>query len=108
MKKRLFAAVCMGLAVAACVPPVNAYASTDHYANASTLKSREGWDSWVKDWNSIAKDDTKVSMAPGADETQLNFAWYSKVVSGQKDTPIVLIGTDRVIKKIHRKGQSGR
>ena len=95
MRKRLFAAVCMGLAVAACVPAVNAYASTDHYANASTLKSREGWDSWVKDWNSIAKDDTKVSMAPGADETQLNFAWYSKAISGQKDTPIVLIGTDK-------------
>lgn len=31
---------------------------------------------------------TKVSLTPGADETELNFAWYSKD-NGKAATPVV-------------------
>ena len=81
MKRRMITAVCMGMAVMAAVPAMNTFASTSHYADSSTLSSDSSWTDWVQKWNSVAADDTKVSIAPGADETQLNFAWYSKVES---------------------------
>ena len=41
-----------------------------------------------------AADFTKVSLTPGADDTQLNFAWYSE--KGDSDaTPVVHFGTDK-------------
>ena len=39
----------------------------------------------------MAADYTKVSMTPGKDESELNFAWYSK--ADGKDTPVVHFGT---------------
>ncbi len=37
------------------------------------------WTSWKNEWNSQVKTDwTQISLTPGTDETQLNFAWYSK------------------------------
>ena len=36
----------------------------------------------------------QVSLTPGADETELNFAWYSKD-NGQAATPVVHFGTDK-------------
>lgn len=51
------------------------------------------WDAWVAQWDSVATDYTKVSLTPGADETQLNFAWYSKTADGAA-TPVVHFGTD--------------
>lgn len=32
----------------------------------------------LENWSTIRTDFTKVVLAPGADESQLNFAWYSK------------------------------
>ncbi len=49
----------------------------------------------VKEWETVAADYTKVSLTPGADETQLNFAWYSKTESGKAATPVVHFGTDK-------------
>lgn len=95
MKRRMITAVCMGMAVMAAVPAMNTFASTSHYADSSTLSSDSSWTDWVQKWNSVAADDTKVSIAPGADETQLNFAWYSKVESGKAATPVVLFGKDK-------------
>ena len=36
------------------------------------------WEAWCDKWETIKNDWTQVSMSPGADETQMNFAWYSK------------------------------
>ena len=33
---------------------------------------------WDANWADTAADFTKVSLTPGADDTQLNFAWYSE------------------------------
>lgn len=31
----------------------------------------------LDNWSTIQKDFTQVALAPGADPSQLNFAWYS-------------------------------
>ena len=47
------------------------------------------WEDWVKEWGDVSSDYEKVSIAPGADETQMNFAWYSKVEPGFPATPVL-------------------
>lgn len=64
----------------------------DHYNDSSVTGT--DWDAWVAQWESVATDYTKVSLTPGADETQLNFAWYSKTADGAA-TPVVHFGTDK-------------
>ena len=64
----------------------------DHYNDSSVTGT--DWDAWTAQWDSVATDFTKVSLTPGADETQLNFAWYSKVADGEA-TPVVHFGTDK-------------
>lgn len=70
---------------------VSVSALPDQYNDASVTGS--DWDAWVADWDTVATDYTKVSLTPGADETQLNFAWYSKTADGAA-TPVVHFGTD--------------
>lgn len=64
-----------------------------HY-NDSSVTGGDRWQEWVDNWETIASDFTKVSLTPGADETELNFAWYSKG-TGEEATPIVHFGTDK-------------
>ena len=64
----------------------------DHYNDSSVTGT--DWDAWVAEWENVATDYTKVSLTPGADETQLNFAWYSKTADGAA-TPVVHFGTDK-------------
>ena len=64
----------------------------DHYNDSSVTGT--DWDAWTAQWESVATDFTKVSLTPGADQTQLNFAWYSKVADGEA-TPVVHFGTDK-------------
>ena len=64
----------------------------DHYNDSSVTGT--DWDAWVAQWESVATDYTKISLTPGADETQLNFAWYSKTADGAA-TPVVHFGTDK-------------
>ncbi|MDO5392447.1 MAG: fibronectin type III domain-containing protein, partial [Eubacteriales bacterium] len=52
------------------------YAATEHYQDSTV---RAGWNQWAEHWaNSVSKDYEKVALTPGADETKMNFAWYSK------------------------------
>lgn len=63
------------------------------YTHGSDVTSTDtSWSDWQQEWQTVATDYTKVSMTPGADETQLNFAWYSE---GSVDdaTPAVRIST---------------
>lgn len=71
-----------------------AFAGTDHYNDSSITGSQTGWDEWVANWEETSADYTKVSITPGADETQLNFAWYSEKTDSEA-TPIVRFGTDK-------------
>ena len=70
------------------------FASAADY-NDSSVTGAAGWQAWTEAWNTIATDYTQVSMTPGADETQLNFAWYSKDETGKSATPVVHFGTDK-------------
>ena len=92
MKKRLLTgAVCGALLVGTAIP---ALAATVHYNDGAAVGGSAEWTAWTQEWDSVATDYTKVSMTPGADETELNFAWYSKD-EGKAATPVVHFGTDR-------------
>ena len=70
------------LAAAMVCQPVSvlADAAPDGKTDASqTAAAQNGaWEAWCEEWESVKDDWTQVSMSPGADETKMNFAWYSK------------------------------
>ena len=91
MRRKLIAGLLTALSVTMVCP--SAYASTDHYTDSSVVGADSGWSDWDAAWETTAADFTKVSLTPGADDTQLNFAWYSE--KGDSDaTPVVHFGTD--------------
>lgn len=79
--KRKKAAVLI-LAAALLCQPVSALADAapDGMTDASQTEAAQdgAWEAWCEEWETIKNDWTQVSMSPGADETQMNFAWYSK------------------------------
>ena len=92
IKKRLLVGgVCGALLIGTMVP---ALAATVHYNDGSTVGGRAEWTAWTEEWNTVATDYTQVSLTPGEDETELNFAWYS-LDNGSAATPVVHFGTDR-------------
>ena len=92
MKKKLIVGMLSLCSIATVCPSV--YASTDHYADSSVIGADSGWGDWQTNWEATATDFTKVSLTPGADDTQLNFAWYSEK-GDSAATPIVHFGTDK-------------
>ncbi len=69
------------------------FAATEHYNDSSAVASEEDWNAWVSNWETMAADYTTVSLTPGNDETELNFAWYSEKTDAEA-TPVVHFGTD--------------
>lgn len=88
--KHLFAGVLTGVMLFTTMP--TAFAAS-HYNDASATGTSASWSSWATTWAETAAEFTKVSMTPGADQTKLNFAWYSK--DSSKQTPIVHFGTSK-------------
>lgn len=70
------------LSAALICQPISAFAEAapDGMTDASKTEAAQGgaWEAWCSQWESVKDDWTQVSMSPGADETQMNFAWYSK------------------------------
>ena len=70
------------LAAALVCQPVSVFADAapDGMTDASQTEAAQNgaWEAWSEEWETIKNDWTQVSMSPGADETQRNFAWYSK------------------------------
>ena len=64
----------------------NVFAADDDKWTEAT--KGEAWDEWCERWEIIKTDWTQLSLTPGADATQLNFAWYS--VFGEEN-PIVKV-----------------
>ena len=91
-RNKVLAGVLTGALVLSAGPM--ALAATANYNDSSVTGGSAAWQDWVKEWETVAADYTKVSLTPGADETQLNFAWYSKD-DGKAATPVVHFGTDR-------------
>jgi len=72
---------------------MTALAATVHYNDSSVTGKSAAWLAWEAEWEENASDFTKVSIAPGTDETELNFAWYSKKTN-EAATPVVHFGTE--------------
>ena len=75
------AAMLVLTATLVCQPmSVFADAAPDGMTDASQTAAAQGgaWEAWSQKWETLKDDWTQVSMSPGADETQMNFAWYSK------------------------------
>ena len=70
------------LAAALVCQPMSAFAdgAPDGRTDASQTAAAQGgaWEAWTQEWETLKDDWTQVSISPGADETQMNFAWYSK------------------------------
>ena len=69
------------MAAALVCQPITALADAapDGKTDASqTAAAQNGaWEEWTQEWETVKDDWTQVSMSPGADETKMNFAWYS-------------------------------
>lgn len=50
---------------------------TDAADMAAAMGTTAEWNSWVEEWNTVKNDWTRISLTPGSDATQLNFAWYT-------------------------------
>lgn len=84
---------------AAFVPENQVKAATEHWSDASddsTTASgwKSGWSEWKTNWDSYSTNYENVSLTPGEDETELNFAWYSHT----EETPKVRIATSKDMK----------
>ena len=75
-------AVMLILAAALVCQPMSVFADAapDGMTDASQTEAAQNgaWEAWSEEWETIKDDWTQVSMSPGSDETQMNFAWYSK------------------------------
>lgn len=86
----LTGALCGALLIGTAAP---ALAATVHYNDGASVGGSAEWTAWTQEWEGVAADFTKVSMSPGRDESELNFAWYSKADGA--DTPVVHFGTSK-------------
>lgn len=85
-RKIISGALAVGLSAASAA---TAFAATEHFNDAT---SNASWSNWTKDWESnVSRDYTQVSLTPGKNSTELNFAWYSK--ADGTATPVVKLGT---------------
>lgn len=89
--KKTIAAALAGVMVLSAGPLT--LAATVHYNDGAAVGGSAEWAAWTEEWKSVATDFTKVSLTPGKNETELNFAWYSPVVAGKTATPVVHFGT---------------
>lgn len=79
---KVFAA-CMAATVAATslgYPTVTWASGDDGWTEAvqTPQGQTQEWDDWCSTWDTIKNSPTQMSLTPGKDETQMNFAWYSK------------------------------
>lgn len=82
-KERLLAmAMAVTVASTGISVPVNAEAAPDGKTEAASLAEKmqktEEWNKWQKEWETLKSDWTQISLTPGANSSELNFAWYSK------------------------------
>lgn len=63
------------------------------FTDATKIGSSEEWEAYKADWNNIATNYTNLAITPGADETQLNFAWYTNKAANNEAT--VYMGLDQ-------------
>ena len=85
MWKKAAAAAMTATILATSATVLQAAAPPDGHTNAQdTVEAYGGaYSNWMTKWNStISKDREQISLSPGSDNSSLNFAWYTKKVSG--------------------------
>lgn len=55
-------------------------ADNDGWTEASKTEAAQNgkWQEWCEQWENIKNSSTQISLTPGKDASELNFAWYSK------------------------------
>ncbi|BAK48092.1 hypothetical protein CXIVA_21250 [Clostridium sp. SY8519] len=77
--KRLSVLLCSAVLASASgvtIIPMTAQAATEHFNDAS--KDSTAWSNYKSNWADISSNYENVSLTPGATQSSLNFAWYSK------------------------------
>lgn len=59
-------------------------ADNDGWTEAPLTEAAQdgAWEEWCAEWETEKNDWENISLTPGVDETELNFAWYSKDSAG--------------------------
>lgn len=80
VNKQIAALVLTGVLAAGSSLSAFAAAAPDGHTDASqTPAAANGaYAAWQERWETMKNDWTQVSLSPGSDDTQMNFAWYSK------------------------------
>ena len=94
-KSKKLACAALALTMAAS-SGLSVFAATEHWNDASVNQQAESgaWTAWKTEWETVKKDYQKVAITVGADETKLNFSWYSKT----KETPKVRVALSKDMK----------
>lgn len=65
-------------------------AAPDGMTAASDMAESMGlsdlWNDWQSEWEEVKTDWTQISLTPGSDATQLNFAWYTPKVTCEENS----------------------
>lgn len=78
-KKQILAAAFAAIMACQTIPAIAGAAPDGKTPAETTAAAANGaYDAWKEEWAVISEDWTQVSITPGADETQMNFAWYSR------------------------------
>ena len=86
VKKMVCAACAVGMSLSVAT---TAFAATAHFADATTGSN---WSDWTQQWDASVKSDyEQVSLTPGRNPSELNFAWYSNTAAAA--TPVVRLAT---------------
>ena len=75
---------------------MSVFAATEHWNDASMNQQAESgaWANWKTEWETVKTDYQKVAITVGADETKLNFSWYSKT----QETPKIRVALSEDMK----------
>ena len=79
MKQKIVVALLAAALASQTIPAIAGAAPDGKTLAQNTAAAENGaYDAWKSQWAEISQDWTQVSLTPGADETEMNFAWYSK------------------------------
>ena len=79
VNKQIATLVLTGVLTAGSALPAFAAAAPGGYTDASATPAANGtYAAWQERWETMKNDWTQVSLSPGSDDTQMDFAWYSK------------------------------
>ncbi|WP_301860103.1 metallophosphoesterase family protein [uncultured Megasphaera sp.] len=93
------------VAAVLCMASVGVFAATEHWNDASltpkvttktAVADATDWQQWKSQWDTIKTNYEHVSIAPGADASQLNFGWYSK---DKADKAVVRVADNQAMKQ---------